>query len=249
MSAVISLRRLAVTPRGSVVAGQYARGAVRAFATEKEIALRISATKNIQKITSAMKMVSTAKFNQDKNRLEHGRPFAEYLSSIAPAREELDENDFKFLENSSSPLFVCLTSDKGLCGGVNSFITRAMRKVMAHCAEEGKSPKIFVVGDKGRTQMRRIFPDEMAGVATEVRRKAEGLIEPGPPSCFACRLARGSHLSSHVQARPPRARARSTVGSRQDTRSAPTTPLLSLSCHLVVAPPSTPRARLRSSRR
>lgn len=39
---------------------------------------------------------------------------------------------------------------------------------MAHCAEEGKSPKIFVVGDKGRTQMRRIFPDEMAGVATEV---------------------------------------------------------------------------------
>jgi len=39
---------------------------------------------------------------------------------------------------------------------------------MAHCAEEGKSPKIFVVGDKGRTQMRRISPDEMAGVATEV---------------------------------------------------------------------------------
>ena len=65
-------------------------------------------------------------------------------------------------------LVVPITSDKGLCGGVNSFITRAMRKVMAHCAEEGKSPKIFVVGDKGRTQMRRIFPDEMAGVATEV---------------------------------------------------------------------------------
>jgi hypothetical protein len=169
-AATLALRRLGAAP-GSL-AGPYARGAVRAFATEKEIAMRIAATTNIQKITSSMKMVSAAKLRLDELRLKEGRPFQKYLETIMPVREDLDENEYDCLSESQTPIFVCLTSDKGLCGGVNSVITRQMKKVMAHCAETSKSPKLFIVGDKGRAQMRRIFEANMAGIATEVRERA-----------------------------------------------------------------------------
>lgn len=113
-------------------------------------------------------MVSAAKLRLDELRLKEGRPFQKYLETIMPVREDLDENEYDCLSESQTPIFVCLTSDKGLCGGVNSVITRQMKKVMAHCAETSKSPKLFIVGDKGRAQMRRIYADNMAGIATEV---------------------------------------------------------------------------------
>jgi hypothetical protein len=47
----------------------------RGFATEKQIAMRISATKNISKITQSMKMVSASKLRGDQNRLEAARPY------------------------------------------------------------------------------------------------------------------------------------------------------------------------------
>ena len=67
-AATLALRRLGAAL--GLLAGPYTRGAVRAFATEKEIAGRIAATKNIQKITSSIKkMVSAAKRRLDEMRL------------------------------------------------------------------------------------------------------------------------------------------------------------------------------------
>eukprot|EP00968_Pinguiococcus_pyrenoidosus_P007651 scaffold517_cov255-Pinguiococcus_pyrenoidosus.AAC.25 len=94
------------------------------------------------------------------------KPFASWTDKMAdpaPAFEEIEDvSSFP-----DSNLFVCLTSDKGLCGGVNSVITRQMRRACALLDEAGKSYKVLVFGEKGRAQLRRLFPESMAGAITD----------------------------------------------------------------------------------
>lgn len=147
-----TLRAVARAPLGA---------ASRGFATEKQIAMRIVATKNLQKITSSMKMVSTAKMRGDKARLDQALPFSKWVDQLPGSSsqpiEDIDLSDFP-----ATNLFVCFTSDKGLCGGVNSYIARGMRKIDAQLSAQGKSMKIVVYGEKGRSQLRRNFGLEMA---------------------------------------------------------------------------------------
>ena len=63
-----------------------------------------------------------------------------------------------------------LSSDKGLCGGVNSVMTRTLRRMIPVMEAAGKTADIAVVGDKGRAQLRRIFPNAITNVASEVVR-------------------------------------------------------------------------------
>ena len=159
--------------RGAFVRRAAARSAgARGFASEKDIAMRINATKNIQKITASMKMVSQAKLNQQKRRLAEGRPFAAYLSSIMPAAEEstAEEQTFEMLDASKTPLFVPITSEQGFCGGVNSVHTKVLKIIMGKCAEEGKEPSIMVVGNKGRSQLRRLYEDKIPAYCIDVGR-------------------------------------------------------------------------------
>lgn len=144
-----------------VVAAPGARG----FATEKQIAMRITATTNLQKITSSMKMVSAAKMRGDANRLTNATPFSHWVDDLGAKSQ-----DIEFIDVSSYPktnLFVAFTTDKGLCGGVNSFISRGMRKVGAKLTAEGKTFQLVVYGEKGRGQLRRIFGDKILFAATE----------------------------------------------------------------------------------
>jgi len=148
------------------------RVATRGVASEKDIAMRIAATKNIQKITASMKMVSQAKLRQEQTRLSQGRPFAGYLSSIMPGDEEStsEEQEFALLEASQSPMFVPITSDQGFCGGVNTVHTKALKIIMAKCAAEGKDASIMIVGNKGRSQLRRLFPEQITASCIDVAR-------------------------------------------------------------------------------
>ena len=159
--------------RGAFVRRAAARSAgARGFASEKDIAMRINATKNIQKITASMKMVSQAKLNQQKRRLAEGRPFAKYLTSIMPAAEEstADEQTFEMLDASKTPLFVPITSEQGFCGGVNSVHTKALKLIMSKCSAEGKEPSIMVVGNKGRSQLKRLYDDKIPSYCIDVGR-------------------------------------------------------------------------------
>lgn len=141
------------------------RVATRGFATEKQIAMRIVATSNLQKITSSMKMVSAAKMRGDANRLKEAKPFANWVDALGA-----DSQAIEFVDTSAFPktnLFVCFTTDKGLCGGVNSFISRGVRKLSGLMTAEGKSFQVVVYGEKGRSQIRRLFEDRVVMAATD----------------------------------------------------------------------------------
>jgi F-type H+-transporting ATPase subunit gamma len=116
-----------------------------------------------------MKMVSAAKLKGDENRLLRARPFNKWAEAICGPSYPLDfDLEPTFEEIPDNALIVPLTSDKGLCGGVNSFISRGVRGMVQQLSADKKDCSICVVGDKGRSQMRRMVGDKLVAAATEV---------------------------------------------------------------------------------
>merc|ERR1719386_656627 len=106
----------------------------RNVATLKQLAGRMRAIKNMQKITKAMKMVSAAKMRGDQNRLEIGMPFAQPVLDL-----------FERLPRETRPgpmTIVALTSDKGLCGGVNSQVNKNVRNIIAEEEAAGVNSQV-----------------------------------------------------------------------------------------------------------
>ena len=144
------------------------KSAKRGFATEKEIAMRITATKNIKKITSSMKMVSASKLRGDQNRLEAAKAFGAWTQTLGTKKTAFEDvGSVDVLEADKKNVVIALTSDKGLCGGVNSAIARGIRGLVAKQGE-GKDLSIVSVGEKGRSQLRRMVGDKIACSLTDV---------------------------------------------------------------------------------
>jgi len=157
--------RLAAT-RVAAPRGGFAKIIARGMATEKQILNQIQSTKNIQKITSSMKMVSAAKLKGDEGRLATATPFNAWTTALCGEPRDMDEATYDDLPQKS--LIVPITTDKGLCGGVNSFVTRGVKSCVAKIKAQGKECDIVVIGDKGRGQLRRVFGDLIKRSATDV---------------------------------------------------------------------------------
>jgi F-type H+-transporting ATPase subunit gamma len=133
-------------------------GARNFGAAEKILKERIQSVTSVAKITKAMKMVSASKMKGDLARLEGGRHFAENSVDMIFKTDLYMQR--KTPNESADPktLLVPITSDKGLCGGVNSSVVRDMRDYIAD-APTRESNSIFVIGDKGTAACIRPFPD------------------------------------------------------------------------------------------
>jgi len=138
----------------------------RGMATEKQIWNQIQSTKNIQKITSSMKMVSAAKLKGDEARRGTAIAFNTWAEAINGKPQLLEDATFEELPQ--KVLIVPLSSDKGLCGGINSFITRNVKTCVSKLADQGKDADIAVIGDKGRGQLRRVVGEKITMSLTEV---------------------------------------------------------------------------------
>jgi len=151
----------ALAPRTTMAAAR------RSMATEKEIAMRIASTKNIRKITSSMKMVSAAKLKGDQNRLAAAKQFAAWTAVLdEPATPLEDLEGTAGLADHS--VVVAISSDKGLCGGVHSAVARGLRTINARLKDENKTMSVIAVGEKGRSQLRRMVPDSLTAALTNI---------------------------------------------------------------------------------
>eukprot|EP00598_Pedospumella_elongata_P005489 CAMPEP_0184966888 /NCGR_PEP_ID=MMETSP1098-20130426/420_1 /TAXON_ID=89044 /ORGANISM="Spumella elongata, Strain CCAP 955/1" /LENGTH=297 /DNA_ID=CAMNT_0027488243 /DNA_START=33 /DNA_END=926 /DNA_ORIENTATION=+ len=138
---------------------------VRGMATEKQLKERMVGTKNIEKITKSMKMVSAAKLRGDQNRLAAAAPFAAWTNPITGVEQDLETVDVTAFP--AKNLFVIMTTDKGLCGGVNTILTRMTRGAITRLDADGKQVDLFVLGEKGRAQLRRSHGSRIIGSATD----------------------------------------------------------------------------------
>lgn len=137
----------------------------RGMATEKQLKMRMNGTKNIAKITKSMKMVSAAKLRGDSQRLAAAKPFAAWAGAVTGKEQQLEGADVSGFP--AKNLFVVMSTDKGLCGGVNTILARMTRQLLARLDASGKQYQLFVMGEKGRGSLRRVYGSSFLGSATE----------------------------------------------------------------------------------
>ena len=127
----------------------------------KDLKSRIASTKATQRITQAMKMVAAAKLRRAQEQAEAARPYAErmerMLGSLASGVKP-GQGGPKLLVGTGSSnvhLMVLVSSDRGLCGGFNANLVRYVRRTVARLLEEGKTPKLIIIGRKATGVLRR----------------------------------------------------------------------------------------------
>jgi len=131
---------------------------------EKVIKLRMKSVGNIQKITKAMKMVAASKMRLDLLRLEAGKEFGlTTVQTIFANEGYLQRKNLTFPVKKT--LAVPITSDKGLCGGVNSSVVRDIKSMIG---QNRSAYKIFVVGEKGTSALLRPYPELLTYSVSEV---------------------------------------------------------------------------------
>ena len=151
---------------GGVPARRIYRHTSRNFGGKvKTILQRLNSVKIIQKITKSMKMVASSKMNQDIRRLKNGQHFGRH------AVDNIFKNDLymqrKMPAESPNPhqLLVAITSDKGLCGSINSGIVRQIRDYIA--GDQSKYT-LFSLGEKGSNALRRPYAEIYKEAVTDL---------------------------------------------------------------------------------
>ena len=122
------------------------------MAVGKEIRTQIASIKNTQKITRAMEMVAASKMRKTKDRMNATRPYSKKISQIikhlAHANPEY-KHPFLIEREVKRVGVIVVTSDRGLCGGLNSNLFRATLKQLSAWENDGVGVDICTIGTKG----------------------------------------------------------------------------------------------------
>jgi F-type H+-transporting ATPase subunit gamma len=142
----------------------------RGMANLKIIAMRLKSVKNIQKITQSMKMVSAAKYARAERDLKAARPYGDGAQSFYKGAG-VGEKPVEPATAGAAPkeLFVALSSDRGLCGGIHSNICKTIRNEL-QTRDNIDNVGIICVGDKSRAQLSRLFAKNILCVGSEIGR-------------------------------------------------------------------------------
>jgi F-type H+-transporting ATPase subunit gamma len=129
------------------------------MAVGKEIRTQISSVKNTQKITSAMEMVAASKMRKAKDRMSASRPYADkmkaVISHLSHAHPEY-KHPFMLDRKVEKVGFIIVSSDRGLCGGLNSNLFRKLTKEIGVLAEDGVQSEFCTIGSKALAFFRRM---------------------------------------------------------------------------------------------
>ncbi len=130
------------------------------MAGSKEIRTKIKSVENTRKITKAMEMVAASKMRKAQDRMRASRPYAEKIRNVA-AHLSLAHSEYKhpFLlkrESVRNVGIIVVSSDKGLCGGLNTNVLRLSVNQMKTWEAEGKKISVSAIGNKGYSFMTRV---------------------------------------------------------------------------------------------
>lgn len=129
------------------------------MATGKEIRGKIKSFENTKKITKAMEMVSVSKMRKAQERMRAARPYSEKIRTIAANLGAANpEYTHAFLKTNDAKVagLIVVTSDKGLCGGLNTNVLRVVTGKLREWQDTGISAETVAVGNKGLGFLNRI---------------------------------------------------------------------------------------------
>ena len=124
------------------------------MAVGKEILTKIRSVQNTQKITKAMQMVSTSKMRKTQDRMRLARPYAEKVRIVMShlAQVETEHKQLPILEsreNIRRAGFILITTDKGLCGGLNANLLKKFLWQVQEYQQQGVEVEVICFGSKG----------------------------------------------------------------------------------------------------
>lgn len=121
------------------------------MAVGKEIRVKIKSVQNTQKITRAMEMVAASKMRKAQDRMEAARPYANKIRNViahlAHAHPEY-RHPYMLDQQSKDIGLIVVSTDRGLCGGLNSNMFRMMVREMRKWHEEGRKIELCTIGRK-----------------------------------------------------------------------------------------------------
>ena len=138
------------------------------MAGSKEIRMKIKSVQNTRKITKAMEMVAASKMRKAQDRMRATRPYGEKIRQVAAhlstAHPEYQHPYLVQREKVKSVGFILVSSDKGLCGGLNTNVLRQLTQAMKKWENQGASIELVTIGNKGLSFMQRMGGNVVAQV-------------------------------------------------------------------------------------
>lgn len=128
--------------------------------SSKEIRTKIKSVQNTRKITKAMEMVAASKMRKAQDRMRRARPYADKIRNITAHLSSANpEYRHPFLVDHDSVKaagVIVVTTDKGLCGGMNTNILRAVTTKLQELEADGEKINVTAIGNKGFAFMNRL---------------------------------------------------------------------------------------------
>lgn len=136
------------------------------MAAGKEIRGKIKSVENTKKITKAMEMVAASKMRKAQERMRAARPYSEKIRNIAAHLSQANpEYSHPFLvkqDKSKTIGVIVVTTDKGLCGGLNTNVLRQVTTKMRALETSGHNIAAVAIGNKGLGFLNRVGAKVMA---------------------------------------------------------------------------------------
>lgn len=136
------------------------------MAAGKEIRGKIKSVENTKKITKAMEMVAASKMRKAQERMRAARPYSEKIRNIAAHLSQANpEYSHPFLikqDKSKTVGVIVVTTDKGLCGGLNTNVLRQVTTKMRELETSGHNIAAVAIGNKGLGFLNRVGAKVMA---------------------------------------------------------------------------------------
>jgi F-type H+-transporting ATPase subunit gamma len=130
------------------------------MAGSREIRNKIKSVQNTRKITKAMEMVAASKMRKAQDRMRHARPYADKVRNIAAHLANANpEYRHPFLvrrDTVKAAGVILVTTDKGLCGGLNTNVLRMVTTRLRELEKAGTKLQVTAIGNKGLGFMQRI---------------------------------------------------------------------------------------------
>lgn len=137
----------AIPARSAAAAAAAANSNAATYATLREIEGRLKSIRNIEKITKTMKVVASTKLTRAQRAMTSSRQYGETSNKVFESAETKPLDD-----EGKKTLYIVCSSDKGLCGGVHSGLSRYIRRNVG----PGHQPAdLVLIGEKSRAQLSR----------------------------------------------------------------------------------------------
>jgi F-type H+-transporting ATPase subunit gamma len=130
------------------------------MASGKEIRTQIGSIKNTQKITRAMEMVAASKMRKAQERMASTRPYSDKIYNViqhlAYAHPEYKHLYLQDREETKRVGYIIVSSDRGLCGGLNNNLFRTVLNDISEKTEQGLEVDVCTIGQKAATFFARL---------------------------------------------------------------------------------------------